>query len=159
MLRVKGRLDTVLTMTFRPVGRGELAQLLGVSRMRAYQLSKLADFPAPVAQLSNGNVWNLNDLIAWFDARAHERNLDLSVVDGIDEMSSSPGQLVSRRELELLIDRSRAQVGRLLESATFPPPVADLASGRIWSLSAVESWAAATGRELNFAALHQEQQP
>lgn len=143
----------MLTMTFRPVGRGELAKMLGVSRMRAYQLSSQPDFPPAVAQLSNGNVWNLNDVLAWADARTHARDLDLSVLEGIQELPSNPGRLVGRGELELLIDRSKAQVGRLMESSSFPPPIAELTVGRVWALPAVQAWATAAGRDLNLQAL------
>ena len=37
----------------------------GVSRQRAYQLTSRADFPAPVADLAQGEVWRAVDVDAW----------------------------------------------------------------------------------------------
>src|SRR6185312_2696475 len=46
-------------MTFPPpvVALAELAKVLGVSRVRAMQLIKRAEFPAPIAVLSVGRIW------------------------------------------------------------------------------------------------------
>jgi hypothetical protein len=45
---------------------------------------------------------------------------------------------------------SRQYVDRLSrEDPTFPEPELELASGRIWSRSAFEKWAKATGREIS----------
>jgi predicted DNA-binding transcriptional regulator AlpA len=47
-------------MTFPPpvVALAELAKVLGVSRVRAMQLIKRAEFPAPIAVLSVGRIWS-----------------------------------------------------------------------------------------------------
>jgi len=39
------------------VALAELARVLGVSRVRAMQLIKKAEFPAPIAVLSVGRIW------------------------------------------------------------------------------------------------------
>jgi predicted DNA-binding transcriptional regulator AlpA len=43
----------------------EIGDLLGVSRQRADQLSRLEEFPEPVAVLSAGRVWRRADVEAW----------------------------------------------------------------------------------------------
>ena len=47
------------------VGAQEIADLLGVSRQRVYQLANLPDFPRPVADLAQGRVWLRADVVAW----------------------------------------------------------------------------------------------
>jgi hypothetical protein len=47
------------------VGVTEIGDLLGVSRQRADQLSRLEGFPEPVAVLSAGRIWRLVDVEAW----------------------------------------------------------------------------------------------
>lgn len=47
------------------VGVVEIGQLLGVSRQRALVLTKRAGFPAPVAQLAMGRVWDRDQVITW----------------------------------------------------------------------------------------------
>lgn len=47
------------------VGATEIAALLGVTRQRVNQLSKEPHFPAPVAQLGLGAVWNTEDVQRW----------------------------------------------------------------------------------------------
>ncbi|WP_328469087.1 DNA-binding protein [Actinoplanes sp. NBC_00393] len=52
--------------SLRLVGAAEISVLLGgVSRQRVYQLTRRADFPAPVADLAQGKVWNADDVLAW----------------------------------------------------------------------------------------------
>ncbi|MGD0984462.1 MAG: DNA-binding protein [Acidimicrobiales bacterium] len=51
---------------------GQVAQLLGVSRQRVHQLTEEdPTFPAPVAVLSIGRVWERADIEKW--ARATGR--------------------------------------------------------------------------------------
>lgn len=65
------------------VGAPEVAQLLGVSRQRVYQLiDAYEDFPAPVATLAVGRIWSRAAIEEW--NRSHEerptgrhRKLDL----------------------------------------------------------------------------------
>lgn len=47
----------------------ELAVLLGVSRARVQQLTGRADFPAPLAYLSVGRVWDRSAVASWAAAR------------------------------------------------------------------------------------------
>lgn len=49
------------------MGVTEIAELLGVSRQRADQLSRQKGFPEPVAVLSNGRqrIWAAEDVRAW----------------------------------------------------------------------------------------------
>lgn len=47
------------------VGATEIADLLGVTRQRVQQLANDPGFPEPVARLKMGNVWVLEDVIAW----------------------------------------------------------------------------------------------
>jgi len=47
------------------VGLAEIADLLGVSRQRADQLSREAGFPNPVASLKGGRIWRTEDVEAW----------------------------------------------------------------------------------------------
>ncbi|MCU1489030.1 MAG: hypothetical protein JWM85_435, partial [Acidimicrobiaceae bacterium] len=46
-------------------GVTEIAELLGVSRQRADQLSRYKGFPEPAATLSNGRIWLRSDVEAW----------------------------------------------------------------------------------------------
>lgn len=47
------------------VGVAEIAELLGVTRQRVHQLMRSPDFPAPVAELSAGRIWNLDEVESW----------------------------------------------------------------------------------------------
>lgn len=49
----------------RLAGRTELAEMLGVSRQRARQLTERPDFPAPVAVMRRGPIWRVEDLEHW----------------------------------------------------------------------------------------------
>lgn len=49
----------------RLASRGDLAEMLGISRQRARTLTERDGFPAPVAVLRTGPVWRLEDLQAW----------------------------------------------------------------------------------------------
>lgn len=51
-----------------PVGVLEVAELLGVSRQRVFQLMKRADFPAPFATLACGQIWRKGDLSTFIDS-------------------------------------------------------------------------------------------
>lgn len=61
-------------MTSKPfpdlMGAAEIGRLLGVSRQRVQQLVKTPGFPAPVAVLDMGKVWQADHVIAWASARA-----------------------------------------------------------------------------------------
>jgi predicted DNA-binding transcriptional regulator AlpA len=49
----------------RLVGLTEIAAQLGLSRQRVHQLSKIEDFPEPVARLSAGLIWEWADVERW----------------------------------------------------------------------------------------------
>jgi len=49
----------------------EFAELLGVSRARASEITRLPDFPQPITRLAAGPVWLRTLLEAW--ARTHDR--------------------------------------------------------------------------------------
>lgn len=46
----------------------EIKVMLGVSRQRVYQLSRLDDFPRPFAELACGRVWLEDDIASWLQA-------------------------------------------------------------------------------------------
>ncbi|TMK32268.1 MAG: DNA-binding protein [Actinobacteria bacterium] len=48
----------------------EIAELLGVSKQRADQLRRRADFPAPVGRWARGDLWAAADVRRW--ARTHD---------------------------------------------------------------------------------------
>ena len=53
-------------MTSHLVGLSEIATMLGVSRQRAGQLVRdYEDFPAPVAELASGRIWETAAVEAW----------------------------------------------------------------------------------------------
>ena len=47
------------------MGAAEIAALLGISRQRTQQLVNKAGFPAPVAELAMGKVWDAADVRDW----------------------------------------------------------------------------------------------
>jgi prophage regulatory protein len=52
-------------------------RLGGISRQRVYQLTSRADFPAPLADLGQGKVWDAGQVEAWIVARrAHQADAD-----------------------------------------------------------------------------------
>ena len=69
-------MGTISAVSSRLIGRAELALLLGVGRSRAVELSETADFPRPRARPIMGYIWELDDVLAWADARGRTLNLD-----------------------------------------------------------------------------------
>lgn len=47
------------------VGAAEIANMLGVSRQRVNQIVREKGFPDPVAELTAGRIWLLEDVQAW----------------------------------------------------------------------------------------------
>lgn len=47
------------------VGTGEVRAMLGVSKQRAYQITRSKSFPDPVANLIQGPVWRRADVEGW----------------------------------------------------------------------------------------------
>lgn len=57
-----------------PVGLSEVAEIIRVSRQRALQLVRdYADFPAPLAELAAGRVWDRAAVEAWASAHPERR--------------------------------------------------------------------------------------
>jgi len=50
------------------VALAELARVLGVSRVRAMQLIKKAEFPAPIAVLSVGRIWAYDAVVDYCES-------------------------------------------------------------------------------------------
>lgn len=55
-------------MVHHLVGVAEIAALLGVSRQRVHQLTKLDGFPEPEVVLTAGTVWKRDDVERWAKA-------------------------------------------------------------------------------------------
>lgn len=51
------------------VGSAEIAEMFGVSRQRAYQLTSRPDFPEPMVKLKAGAVWVTAEVVKWAEAR------------------------------------------------------------------------------------------
>jgi hypothetical protein len=49
----------------RLASRGDLAEMLGVSRQRTRTITQREDFPDPIAILRTGPVWRIEDLERW----------------------------------------------------------------------------------------------
>lgn len=62
----------VTAVAIELVGSGELGKLLGVGTARVQQLTRHKDFPAPIADLMMGKVWDLVDIRAWADSKGRE---------------------------------------------------------------------------------------
>ena len=56
-------------------------------------------------------------------------------------------ELVGAAEIAALLGVSRQRVDQLSRHEDFPEPVAELASGRIWTRQSIEEWARGSGRE------------
>jgi predicted DNA-binding transcriptional regulator AlpA len=58
-----------------------------------------------------------------------------------------PEELVGVHEIAEMLGVSRQRVHAITRThPDFPPPIAELASGRIWRRADVEAWARRTGR-------------
>ncbi len=57
--------STLHLVTHHLVGTVEIAEMLGVSRQRAHQIAAKPSFPAPVATLASGKVWETEPVKAW----------------------------------------------------------------------------------------------
>ncbi|MFI7543821.1 helix-turn-helix transcriptional regulator [Actinoplanes sp. NPDC049599] len=56
--------------SLRLMGAHEIrVRLGGVSRQRVYQITSRADFPKPVADLVQGQVWRAEDVEGWITAK------------------------------------------------------------------------------------------
>ena len=50
------------------VALAELTQMLGVTKTRAMQISRKADFPAPLGDLSVGRIWSYEAVVEFCEA-------------------------------------------------------------------------------------------
>jgi prophage regulatory protein len=57
--------DGHLIVSSQLVSRVEIADMLGVSKQRVHQLIQREDFPAPLAQLGIGDVWEREAVETW----------------------------------------------------------------------------------------------
>lgn len=54
------------TMTAtQPVGLTEIGKMFNITRQRAYAITKKRTFPAPIATLSSGRVWDRAEVEKW----------------------------------------------------------------------------------------------
>ncbi|PWK48394.1 hypothetical protein BC793_106424 [Actinoplanes xinjiangensis] len=77
------------------MGAHEIRMLLGgITRQRVYQLTCRPDFPAPVADLSQGKVWRAADVEKWV---ANRRRLQKRVIPpgGPPETGRPPGTAIA----------------------------------------------------------------
>jgi prophage regulatory protein len=74
-------MSTVTFMALRLVGPSELTKMFGVSRSRTVQISNARDFPAPLAVLAMGSIWNLDDVTAWAERKGRFLNLEALTTD------------------------------------------------------------------------------
>ncbi|GAA1596719.1 hypothetical protein GCM10009828_022810 [Actinoplanes couchii] len=59
------------------MGTGELAVCLGgISRQRVSQLVRRAGFPAPIACLNQGKVWDAEEVEAWASIHRPRQDAD-----------------------------------------------------------------------------------
>jgi len=70
------------------VGGQELARLFGVNRARAHQITRKDGFPEPIAVLSMGTIWRLEDVQDWADRVG--RTLDLTALERPSAPDESP---------------------------------------------------------------------
>ena len=57
----------------QPIGPGEIAEMIGVTRQRVDQLSREVGFPEPWVELKTGRIWRDTDIEAWQAARMAKR--------------------------------------------------------------------------------------
>ncbi len=68
-------------------------------------------------------------------------------------MLSVVERLVAGQEVRLLLGVNLARVTQLAKRPDFPPPVAKLAAGSIWTYREINEWARSLGREWHADAL------
>jgi len=47
------------------VGVSEMSKMLGLTKVRVWQLAQHPDFPAPCYEMDAGKFWRLVDFLAW----------------------------------------------------------------------------------------------
>ncbi len=76
--------------------------------------------------------------------RANQRHQDNALLrqELAGMVATMTSHLVGLSEIATMLGVSRQRVGQLVRDYDdFPPPVAELASGRIWETAAVQAWA------------------
>ena len=96
-------------MTDRLVGVAEIVSLLGISRQRVNQLAQEQGFPAPVATLTSGRIWEAGEVVAWARGeRSFARFVDIDGVDRRfpvrDDCILVPAELVASRRSDPLLE-------------------------------------------------------
>lgn len=61
--------DNLRTVEEEFVGTAEVAVMLGLTRQRVQQLTRDADFPAPLQKISAGWIWRRSDVEQWMRDR------------------------------------------------------------------------------------------
>ena len=150
----------------RLVGPRELQVLFGLSRSRivvqlARGLNSGHDFPAPLAIITRGSIWDLDAVLAWADRHHRPYQLDALNLEALTvppatlaRLHGRTPRIVAGAELQLLLaPLTRARIVQLSRAADFPPPLATLTMGYLWDLTDVTTWAARKGRTLHLKAL------
>jgi predicted DNA-binding transcriptional regulator AlpA len=65
--------ERLITTTYNLCGVSEIADMLGVSRQRAFQISTAQGFPIPLDRLASGPVWRRSAIEKW--AEKQDRTL------------------------------------------------------------------------------------
>jgi len=141
---------TLATMATRHVGTGELIDLLGVGRTRLSVLTNQPSFPSPAVSVRAGNIWELDQVIAW--AQETGRTLQLTALREHVGQGDAPAIPVAAAELIDLFGVGRTQLSRIQARPDFPTPVISLKIGNIWNLADIIAWADITGRTLHLTA-------
>jgi predicted DNA-binding transcriptional regulator AlpA len=58
-------LAMLIDVSVEYVGRRDIAEMLGVSRQRAHELTQRHNFPRPVGQINRQPVWRREDVETW----------------------------------------------------------------------------------------------
>ena len=141
---------TLAAMATRHVGAGELIDLLGVGRTRLSVLTNQPTFPRPAVTIRAGNVWELDQVIAWAESTGRTLHLD-AVRDDVGQ-GEAPAIPVAAAELIDLLGVGRTQLARILSRPDFPPAAITLKIGNVWNLADVVAWADTAGRTLHLTA-------
>lgn len=107
------------------VGVSEIADILGVSRQRAHQLTKREDFPAPVAELKSGPIWARPSLELFIDRWRGDKP------DVTEELADIDAELERLRRLRNLIAHGSATAQTAEEAYTSTSVLARVFAGTL----------------------------
>lgn len=115
------------------VGVDEIGEMMGLdpSEVRTDKIAHRKGFPAPVAVLALGRVWQRADILRWLE-------------DGSPD--THPGPYVGVREIQAVIGLSEQRVYQLIQDPGFPEPIVTLKAGRVWLRSTIAEWNATRPR-------------